>query len=347
METQTENTSTKPQPTMAQLIGEEPMSVPVLADDTKQAVESSPEVKSTDDRATAAVEQNTQAEPTQTKESTTDESVEKTDTETKAQVEAETTAISSTDDEESKRTAARFAALSRRERKILERENKIKEAENKLLEFDKLKRNAKLDPQAALDALGVTFADIVNFHGSDGKPTADMRIAALERQLKDERETQANKSKPQEPTETQFKQTVAQYSDAIQAAIAANPQKYGRVKQLGFDDPETVVLTAQELIAKGMHPEHVTIEESLDAIAAFVHHLNTEVNSEAQASSAQSQVLETSKVNPDSPSLKGVKNNKTLTNDANRTPGRTLKIDEMSDDDALDFLVRKANIHRG
>jgi len=345
METQTENTSTNPQPTMAQLIGEEPMAIPVLADDTKQEVNESRAIKN-QSSATVAVEQDTQ-EKTAEAIAQDDQSTEKPEADVKAQTEPEAPTIPTAEDEESKRTAARFAALSRRERKILERENKIKEAENKLLEFDKLKRNAKLDPQAALDVLGVTFADIINFHGSDGKPTADMRIAALERRLHEEQAAKENRKQQPEPTETQFKQTVAQYSDAIQSVIAANPQKYGRVKQFGFDDPETVVLTAQELIAKGMAPERVTIEESLDAIAAFVHHLNTEVNSEAQASSAQSQVLETSKVNPDSPSLKGVKNNKTLTNDANRTPGRTLKIDEMSDDDALDFLVRKANIHRG
>jgi len=346
METQTENTSTKPQPTMAQLIGEEPMATPVLAEGTQQATEASLEIKDVSDKS---IEQKNQDEIIQAKEPANDEATEKVETDVKAQTEPEAPIIPSAEDEESKRTAARFAALSRRERKILERENKIKETESKLLEFDKLKRNAKLDPQAALDALGVTFADIINFHGSDGKPTADMRIAALERRLHEEQAAKENRKQQPEPTETQFKQTVAQYGDAIQSVIAANPQKYGRIKQLGFDDPETVVLTAQELIAKGMHPERVTIEESLDAIAAFVHHLNTEVNSEAQvtASSATSQVLETPKVNSDSPSLKGVKNNKTLTNDANRTPGRTLKIDEMSDDDALDFLVRKANIHRG
>lgn len=130
--------------------------------------------------------------------------------------------------EEDPKFAARFAALARRERQILERERALKGREGKYQSFEKILENPKNDPLAYLQAGGLSYEEITNHLISkidSNKPlTADEKIAALERRI--EEKDQAAIASQKEREQADLQAAVDQYKTNIIEHIGSNADKY-------------------------------------------------------------------------------------------------------------------------
>lgn len=98
---------------------------------------------------------------------------------------------------EEKREAARYAALVRKERLVrekqqalaaeakakesalAEREAKLAHMQEQIATYEKARGGAKLNPLAALEALGLTYEDVTSFVLADNKPTPDLQVKAV------------------------------------------------------------------------------------------------------------------------------------------------------------------------
>lgn len=69
----------------------------------------------------------------------------------------------------------RQQSLKEREAKFAEREAAIAAKEERVAQFEKLKAEAKLNPIAALEALGLTYEDATAYVLNDKKPTAELQ----------------------------------------------------------------------------------------------------------------------------------------------------------------------------
>lgn len=83
------------------------------------------------------------------------------------------------------RFAARFAALTKRERSIQEREKALKarEGDADYIAFKKARENAKLDPIGLLKAHGWDYDAVTQFVLGDNKLTPEQQIARLQEQM--------------------------------------------------------------------------------------------------------------------------------------------------------------------
>jgi len=84
--------------------------------------------------------------------------------------------------------ASKFAALSRRERGVLERETALKEAEKTYQDYLETKKQARVNPLKALEALGLSVDDVVQ-HALTGKPDERRVLEDYEKRIKDAEES--------------------------------------------------------------------------------------------------------------------------------------------------------------
>lgn len=167
--------------------------------------------------------------------------------------EAEATKAKTTEEIKAKieadKFAAKFAALSRKEKQLRERERqmqahikqleeaaKAKEAElsSKLIDPTRLKR----EPLKVLEETGLTFQQLAELVLNDGKPTPDMLISEKERELKAEIESikKQIEAKEQAEAEARLQAQIDNFKGKIQSEIANNTTDYELINANGAFD---------------------------------------------------------------------------------------------------------------
>jgi len=124
-----------------------------------------------------------------------------------------------------------IAVNQRLDRQVRELSQKLKEATNKEPEIDpelknlaELKKNAKFDPIAYLEAAGISYDDITEYQLNGGRPTVSKDVYELKEQIqnmKKENETLAE----QRQREAQEREYAAQVSE-IKAEIVGKKEDY-------------------------------------------------------------------------------------------------------------------------
>lgn len=156
--------------------------------------------------------------------------------------------------------AARFGALARREKAVVEQEKNAKallaQAEAEKAKYQPILdaiAKGKENPQAILDAAGVTLDQVIKFHVNNGKPTEEDRVAELERKLeadKAERKAaeEANRAAQLEAHKAYVERMINMYRDELKAHIASSPDDYELI--IAHDAQDDVFSEIEEHFAK-------------------------------------------------------------------------------------------------
>ncbi len=123
--------------------------------------------------------------------------------------------------------ATRFAALTKREKQLMERESRLKAEENQFKAWKEATKNAKLNPSALLESHGLTLNELADHLISSGQKkelTPDEKIAALEKKLDDDRKAREDEKKALGDKE--IEDTIAQVKSAISEIVSGEPDKY-------------------------------------------------------------------------------------------------------------------------
>lgn len=245
---------------------------------------------------------------------------------------------------EDDRVASKFAALARKERELKAQEQSYAERLAKLEEFEKLKANATVDPEAAMGALGLDYKMVTDHYLADPAMlemkrlarTVEERTRTLEAQNKELQEAiNAQKQKEKEQT---FEQTLADYKKAVDDVISEAGDKYKLVKAMGMD--QQVLAVSEEIAAhQGRTP---SIAEALDLIAEYCEEQRLAIQEASGSPATATEDPVASKKKPIGTRSAGTK---TLTNDAQSTAVAPVSIDDMDDDEALAALAAIASRH--
>ena len=178
--------------------------------------------------------------------------------------------------QEDPKFAARFAALSRKEKELIQRERQFKENQAKLAQYEKALQAAKQNPLEYLQAAGLTLEEALQqIIAQDEPPTEQSRLKAIEQKVqeyeaavKKQREAQAEAKKQHELH--QIKQTISQYVDE-------NAETYELIKEYNAIDDVWSVIERTFIESNGK--VHLTIEQASQAVE---DHLFKEAEQEAQ-----------------------------------------------------------------
>lgn len=127
--------------------------------------------------------------------------------------------------------ATRFAALARKEKALVDRQQAIKAQESALearsalaSEFERLKASARLDPVAALSALGITPDDVNQFVLNDKRPTPDANVKAI----RDELDAFKKQSAAAElaRVESEKKRLIDEFDSGVLDFVKSNTEQY-------------------------------------------------------------------------------------------------------------------------
>lgn len=138
----------------------------------------------------------------------------------------------------------RFAALTKKERAVIERERAIKAQEREIAEWKKSKEAAKLDPVAFLESHGLSYDQVTQFILNDRKLTEGQRLAMLEERLKKEDEERAKAAKNAERAEVT--QTITQHKAQIADFIAQGGDDFEVTRSYGEDGADLVFQVIEE-----------------------------------------------------------------------------------------------------
>ncbi len=98
--------------------------------------------------------------------------------------------------EKDPKLASRFAALTKKEREIIQREKAFKEQQAKLQAYEKALQQAKQNPLEYLQAAGLTLEEALSQIINEGKePTEQDRLSSIEQKIKDYEEQQKQYTK--------------------------------------------------------------------------------------------------------------------------------------------------------
>lgn len=315
-------------PTMAELLGE-----PDMPDEGQVEAPAEPAEPDPEDSGVA------EEEPAKNDEAATEEEKEE-----KEEAPAEEPEPEKEEDPQAAMTAAKFAALARRERKLREREDALKAELAEVEKFKALRDNANLNPQEALSALGLTFDELVAYHADGGKVSADARVAALEKRIQryEEQEKARQESEAKSREQADFDQTMQQYDAYVNQLIGKSPSRYGVVpefaRKINYPLHKLVLdTTVQVADERGVHPSTVSIEDSLDSIANFINNLNSGGEASSPPPEPQGQGAVQAR-----PEVTKARPKKTLTNDAGGVPAKPVRLDDLPADEAWETILRQA-----
>lgn len=150
--------------------------------------------------------------------------------ETKAAPEVEETK----EKKEDPRIASRFAALSKREKQILERERAMQDRQRQLemqaqryQQLEHIVQNAKANPIAVLEQLGLSYEQITDYILQDPeatKPVAEKKLEEIERKIKAYEEAQLHAQRQAE--QAYIDNTVKNFKNQIVSTVQSNPEKF-------------------------------------------------------------------------------------------------------------------------
>lgn len=178
--------------------------------------------------------------------------------------------------QEDPKFAARFAALSRKEKELMQRERQFKENQAKLAAYEKALQTAKQNPLEYLQAAGLTLEEALQqIIAQDEPETEQSRLKAIEKKVQEyeegirrQREAQMEAQKQYELN--QIKQTISQYVDE-------NAETYELIKEYNAIDDVWSVIERTFIETGGK--VHLTIEQASKAVE---DHLFKEAEQEAQ-----------------------------------------------------------------
>lgn len=183
----------------------------------------------------------------------------------------------------------RFAALSRKEKEILNERQAIA-AEKAAVEADKARMqkivtavaNAKANPMALLTEAGVTYDELTRYILNDGKPSPEDRIAELDNKLEEERRARISAEEKrelerQQADEAYITKMIDDYRKETNDHIASNPEAYESI--IAYDAQDEVFSAIRDHFAetgKILSPEEAAkqVEAELDSIIEKTLKLN-------------------------------------------------------------------------
>lgn len=128
--------------------------------------------------------------------------------------------------------AARFAALSRKEKELIQRERQFKENQAKLQAYEKAVATAKQNPIQYLQAAGLTLEEALQYVINDESPdpnspevklkTIEQKIAAYENEMR---------VKAQQAQQAQINAQMIEFKNGINKYITDNSEQYELIKE--------------------------------------------------------------------------------------------------------------------
>ena len=138
-------------------------------------------------------------------------------------------------EEDREKWDSRFAALSRKEKAIIERERSLKEMQEKVTAWEAAQKSAKEDPTKLLEQAGMTFDDLVNHMiGVKEDPkelTVDDKYKALEEKIAAMEKAAVEKEQVSKQEEAEI--AVQEFKQDISSFVESNADKFEIVNALG------------------------------------------------------------------------------------------------------------------
>lgn len=194
--------------------------------------------------------------------------------------------------------SSKFAALAKKDKMLSRRaqdaaaqEARAKEmlanAEAKNKQFEDAKRLAQTNPTEAMKILGLTYEQLTQFILNQEKPTADMEIAALRRDLQTIREENERKEKEREQKakddlENNNKQIIDNFKNEIGDFLQSKPEEY---ELLNFLD-SVGFISAKDVIFEGIrtaHAQHKKIATPKEAADIVQEYLTNQIDTLIQS----------------------------------------------------------------
>jgi len=165
--------------------------------------------------------------------------------------------------EEDPKFASRFAALTKKEREIIQRERAFKEQQAKLQAYEKAMQKAKENPLEYLQAAGLTLEEALSQIINEGKePTEQDRLNSIEQKIKDYEEHQ--KQLQLRAQEYRKQQELAAIHNDIKAFVDQNEEQYELIKAYNNIDLVWSVIERTYLETGGK--VHLTTEQACQAV---------------------------------------------------------------------------------
>ena len=148
---------------------------------------------------------------------------------------------------EEERMSARFAALARRERLLVDRERKLKEGTGSADSFKKDVEGLRNDPIAFLEKYGVKLDDVLHHAlGSKREPSTDEKLKKLQDRI-DRQEKERTEREERNIRETNEK-NIQLFQDNIKKHVEDNPEKFELIRENNAHD--TVFEVVEEYFKK-------------------------------------------------------------------------------------------------
>lgn len=174
--------------------------------------------------------------------------------------------------EDDPRFAARFAALSRKEKAIVERERAAKALEAEVAAWKKSKEDGKLNPIALLEQHGLSYSEVTEFlinQGQKKEPTTEEKLEQLQKRLDDEKAARESDAKAKE--EAEYQATIDTHKKSIKDFVTANNETFELIHV--HDAHELVYEVIEAEWRKTGGPEGgviIPIEEAAKLVEAYL-----------------------------------------------------------------------------
>lgn len=174
---------------------------------------------------------------------------------------------------------ARFAALTKKERAVVERERALKAQEREFTEWKKAKEAARLDPLAFLESNGLTYDQVTQFVLNDRKLTEAQRLALLEERLQKEDASKVEAAKAAEQREIQ--ETINGHKSAIGEFLSKGGDDFEVTLSHGDEGVELVYQVIEQRYRDTFDPETgrgeiLPIDAAAKEVEAYLENLARE-----------------------------------------------------------------------
>lgn len=173
--------------------------------------------------------------------------------------------------------SSRFAALSRKEKQLMELAKKTKEKEalfnsGRYVDLEELKKDANIENR--LSKLGLTYDEITKFYLSKGGSPLEDKVKTLEQRL-EEKEIK-EKQLAEEQKQSILDNQISAFKEQIKNAVNASPEKFGLISETeGFDTVYDVIeehfaQTSVDEFGEPKQGEILSIEKAAEHVENFL-----------------------------------------------------------------------------